>query len=82
MIKHILCGSISHEIIILSSDLLPTIVWFTETYQQVKKEDVAVIICLKRNRNLHREDKVSVVAVNHGEGKKEFFQLIACIVIR
>ena len=43
---------------------------------------MAVIICLKRNRNLHREDKVSVVAVTHGEGKKEFFQLIACIVIR
>lgn len=73
MIKHILCGSISHEIIILSSDLLPTIVWFTETYQQVKKEDGAATICLKRNRNLLREDAVSVVAVNHGEGKMELF---------
>ena len=58
-------------IIILSSDLLRTIVWFTKTYQQVKKEDGAVTICLKRNRNLHQEDTVSVVTVNHGEGKKE-----------
>ena len=49
--------------------------WFTETYQQVKKEDGAVTICLKRNKNLHRADTVSVVTVNHGEGKKELFQV-------
>ena len=61
--------------IMLSLDPLPAIVWFTETYHQVKKEDGAVTICLKRNRNLHQEDTVSVVAVNHGEGKKELFQV-------
>ena len=67
--------SLTQDNIILPSDPLPTIVWFMETYQQVKKEDGAVTICLKRNRNLHREDTVSVVAVNHGEGKKELFQV-------
>ena len=42
-------------------EVLPTIVGFKEAYQQVRKEEGAVLVCLVREMNLHRKDIATVV---------------------
>lgn len=53
----------------LSPEILPTIVGFKNIYQQVRKEEGQVTVCLLRERNLYREDTVTVATVKQGESK-------------
>ena len=55
--------------ITLSPEILPTIVGFQNIYQQVRKEEGKVMVCLIRTRNLYREDTVNVSTVKQGKGK-------------
>ena len=54
----------------LNAGLVPTIVGFKEIYQQVRQEEGEVTICLMRERNLYREDTITVVIEKKDEGQK------------
>ena len=47
----------------------PTIVGFKQTYQQVRKEEGTVKVCLMRKRHLYQEGEVTVLTMKQGEGK-------------
>ena len=56
-----------HMHILSFVEALPTTVSFKEAYQQVRKEEEAVLVCVVREMNLHRKDTVTVVSLLQGE---------------
>ena len=54
---------------LMASPEHPTIVGFKQIYQQVRKEEGTVKVCLMRKRHLYQEEEVTVMTMKQGEGK-------------
>ena len=44
-------------------EILPTIVHFKKSFLQVREEEEEFVLCLVRERNLYREDTVTVITL-------------------